>query len=309
MGQSRAAPRRIVERDAESVVRRSHAVQKNHPFALALLAGIALLDCGPPRARTVPPAFEPEHGATELAPTPSMPDAARALVSGSGYVDLAVPGHGDAVVSVPAGTSSARPVIIAAHGNFDRPEWQCRAWRYIVGNRAFVLCPRGVARTDTPPGDNARFTYAGDAALAKEIEAGLAALHALFGAHVDSGPVAYAGFSLGAIYGPAYITHGATTAVSLAVMIEGSQEQWSDDRIRAFRARGGRKVLLACGQSPCVTRSRALVARFERAGFDAHVVYGEGAGHAYTGAVAHAIREDLDWLVGDDARFERTWLP
>lgn len=275
---------------------------------MALLSAMGLLHCGPARARTVPPAVEPEHGA--LSPMSSPPsDSGTALVSGTGYVDLAVTGHGAAVVSVPAGTIGPRPVIIAAHGNFDRPEWQCRAWRYIVGNRAFVLCPRGVARPDSPPGENARFTYASDRALAKEIDDGLAALHALFGAHVDPGPVTYAGFSLGAIFGPAYITHNGSTRVSLAVLVEGSQEQWNDVRVRAFHALGGRKVLLACGQSPCVTRSRALVARFERAGIAARVAYGEGAGHAYTGAVAHAVRDDLDWLVGDDPRFERTWLP
>src|SRR5688572_17197436 len=57
------------------------------------------------------------------------------LEAATPQVDLAVPGHAPAVVSVPVGTTERRPIVVVAHGNFDRAEWQCRTWRSILGNR------------------------------------------------------------------------------------------------------------------------------------------------------------------------------
>lgn len=65
------------------------------------------------------------------------------LSSPSALVELPVPRHGPAVLSIPLGATSRRPVLVAAHGAGDRPEWQCALWRGIVKDRAFVLCPRG----------------------------------------------------------------------------------------------------------------------------------------------------------------------
>src|SRR5947209_312381 len=113
---------------------------------------------------------------------------------------LPVVGFADAIVAAPR-TNEPRPVVVAAHGNYDRPEWQCEVWRGIVGDRAFVLCPRGRPRADSPSPDDVRFTYDGAASLAREVDAGLDALRARYGARVQDGPILYAGFSLGAILG------------------------------------------------------------------------------------------------------------
>src|SRR5262245_4169896 len=40
---------------------------------------------------------------------------------------LEVEGHGDALLSLPLGTTRKRPVVIAAHGRGSRPDWQCWA--------------------------------------------------------------------------------------------------------------------------------------------------------------------------------------
>jgi len=70
--------------------------------------------------------------ATVLAPLASIPTQA-----------LALSGHGAAVVDVPAGVKRPVPILVAVLGIGDTPEEQCAMWQELVGDRAFVVCPRG----------------------------------------------------------------------------------------------------------------------------------------------------------------------
>ncbi|MDI1450936.1 hypothetical protein [Polyangium sp. 6x1] len=156
---------------------------------------------------------EPSAAAPTTSPSPSAPPALPPAVvapkepsplrAASPIVDLTVPGHPAAVVSLPIGATSRRPVVIAAHGNYGRPEWQCQAVRDLFEDRAFILCPRGIPRDNSPGPDDVRFTYESNAALELEIDAGLRALTATYPDYVDPGPPLYMGFSLGAIQGVA----------------------------------------------------------------------------------------------------------
>src|SRR5205823_5127523 len=85
----------------------------------------------------------------------AMAHAAEELpaLAGPPLVSLAVPGFSNAIVSVPIGTKRPMPLLLATHGNYDRPEWQCETWRQIIGDAGFVLCPRGVRRPDSPGAD------------------------------------------------------------------------------------------------------------------------------------------------------------
>jgi len=246
--------------------------------------------------------------ALPLVPLPSAPvsldvpplasDASRPIVP------LAVPGYRDAIVSLPLGTTTRRPIVIAAHGNYDRPEWQCGVWREILADRrAFVLCPRGVPRTDSPSPSDVRFTYDSAAALAREIDAGLAALRAAYGDYVDDGAVVYAGFSLGAILGVPYLRRD-PARTPRAILVEGGHDAWTAEMASRFRAHGGERVLFACGLIGCVGESRAAAARLEKAGAATKVVYSR-LGHAYDGPVADEVRRAFDWVVEGDARWSR----
>lgn len=226
--------------------------------------------------------------------------------SGGLYDELPLATHASAVVSVPIGATRARPILVVAHGNYDRPEWECEVWRSLLRNRAWILCLRGRVRTDVPFADRPRFTYPSEQSLSAEIADGLAALEARHGPYVDRGSIAYAGFSLGAIFGPAAIARLPRPA-ELAVMVEGSAAQWTRGAIDTFRRRGGRKILFACGQRGCVVAARAVTPQLQRAGIDARVVYAAGAGHSYNGPVAVAIGGALDWLLEGDTRFDRGW--
>ncbi len=221
------------------------------------------------------------------------------LASAGKLVSLAVPGFEDAVVSVPVGARTARPVMLAVHGNYDSPDFQCGMWRSMVEGRGFILCPRGVARRDSPGPDDIRYTYEGK--FAAELDASIAALRERFGAWVDPGPMIYIGFSLGAILARGYVMR-APSRFDRLILIEGGASGWD---ARAMSKAGASRMLWGCGQSPCADAGRAAAEAFERAKVPSKVVYAKGAGHTYGGAVAELIRAEWEWLVTGDAR----WSP
>lgn len=258
-------------------------------LALALIAACERPHPAPPAEVAAPPPV-----ASPL-PAPEPPKS----LQGKELAPLAVPGFADAVVSLPLGTTKRRPIIVACHGNYDRPEWQCATWRSILGDaRAFVLCPRGIARPDSPSADDTRFTYASADAMTKELDAGLASLRAKYGEFVDEGPMIYTGFSLGAIYGVSYVLRDPSRFPRL-VLTEGSHGNWTPSAVNAFAKKGGERVLFACGQPSCVTMATTVANVMKKVTLDAKVVHGKGVGHGYTGPVADEIQALLPWLIDD----------
>ncbi len=223
-------------------------------------------------------------------------------------VSLAVKRHGTAVVSVPVGATGPRPVIVAAHGAGDRPDEQCRHWRAIVGDGAFVLCPRGFPINPHMPEGQTGFFYTTHHQLGDEVTAALAALAERFPWHADLAAPLYAGFSQGAIMG-ALLLPGHPARFTRAVLIEGGYglfQEWNRFAARSFKRRGGERILLVCGRADCAARA-AVSARYMRAeGVEARVVTAEGAGHTYLGAVAGEVASAFPWVVAGDARFTAT---
>ncbi|WP_437307643.1 hypothetical protein [Sorangium sp. So ce388] len=245
-----------------------------------------------PAADAAPPAAGAAALAAQIAP----------LRAQGPFVELALEGFPSAVVSVPIGATSRRPVLIASHGNYDRPEWQCQVWRGIAGDGAFILCPRGVARSDSPSASDVRFTYESNARLEQEIDAGLAALRARFPEHVDPGSVLYTGFSLGAIMGSAIAARRAALFPRL-VLVEGGHDKWTPATAKAFAEGGGQRVLFVCAQAGCGAAASAAAARLEKAGVLTRVVRGKEAGHRYDGPVAEETQRALGWILEGDLRW------
>lgn len=224
-----------------------------------------------------------------------------ALESTPAIVPLGVPGFSDAVVSVPQGARSPRPIVVATHGLWDFPEGLCDNWRWIVRDRAWVLCPRGA------PTPGKTFLYKSGPALAKEIDAGIRALDAKYPGYVDAGPRLYAGFSLGAILGAWIVSHDPAN-YPRAVLTEGGEDRFTDAQVAAFARGGGKRVLFACGLKGRVAPATAAARRLERAGVGARVVLGKlpDTGqfiHWYNGPVADETKAQLDWLFEGDARW------
>src|SRR5688572_24251129 len=119
--------------------RRRYALCTAAPLALwGLLVACRATPQSEPAPRTTA-TVQPALGSAVAAPaapsTPPLvvpPPSLPRIDAPSGFVELDVPGFRTAVVSVPADTSRARRIVVALHGNFDRPEWQCQVWRRII---------------------------------------------------------------------------------------------------------------------------------------------------------------------------------
>jgi pimeloyl-ACP methyl ester carboxylesterase len=190
-----------------------------------------------------------------------------------------VQGFGSAIVVAPSKPGKQTPWVIALHGNFDRPSWQCDAWRREVAGRAWLLCPRGMSRRDAP--SLRRFTYRSPRRVAKEIAAGRAALERRHAGRIAKGPPALLiGFSLGATYASRLAVR-TPRAYPRVLLVEGGHTIWTAKRARAFRRRGGQSVAFACGSGWCARRSRKTCPRLRAAKVDCRAVYLRGLGHSY----------------------------
>lgn len=243
---------------------------------------------------SVPAAASSVTGAVPPIPS-AVPAAPAALSSPSELVGLAVPGFRDAVVSLPLGATTPRPIALALHGNFDRPEWQCEVWRRITRGEVFVLCPRGIPRSDVPK-DLDRWEWGSLAKTKAELVAALAALRARYPEHVKNAPVIFTGFSLGAILG-ARLIQDPELDIGAAVLTEGGYQGWTLTKVKGLKPRL-RRVLFACGQSECRNAYRyQLDGLFQKAELPAAVVADVKAGHTYDDPVAALIQSEWPQLM------------
>lgn len=273
----------------------------------------------------VAPASVPDGRAEQPAPPPLAADApadARAaapasqgtepgrgalprLTSPAPFIDLPVPGHRPAVVSLPLGATSRRPVLVVAHGAGDRPEWQCHVWRGIVGDRAFILCPRGFPTNPYVPPEHTGYFYTTHLTLGREITLALEALRERFPEHADLDAPAYAGFSQGAIMG-AMLLPNHPAKFARAALVEGGYglfQEWNIPVAQRFKSHGGERVLLACGRVRCVEQARVSASYMKRGGLDVRVTHAEGAGHSYGGVMEQSLRATFAWVIEGDPRW------
>lgn len=222
------------------------------------------------------------------------------LAEDGALVDLELAKFRPAVVAVPLRVTQPRPVVLALHGNYDRPEWQCDVMREITGAYPFILCPRGIPRRDAPKSEN-RWEYGSAQQVKAEIEAGLTAMKERFPGYVAEGPIVFTGFSLGAILGRSIVAAD-PERFSRVVFTEGGGEGWN---FKQFKQGGGLRVLFGCAQRGCAAARRANARQAERAGVEVRIADGGNIGHTYDGPVARAIQAEWAWLVEGDERWVR----
>jgi predicted esterase len=279
----------------------------------ALAAIVACEPAAIPAPRDPTPQVVPAVPAPELADTPreeptvasQSGDEPEPLppLEGDPFVDLTLSWGEPALISVPLGARSPQPVLVATHGAGGRAEYHCGLWREIVGERGFVVCPRGYPMNRLDP--HTGYFYDGHPALGREIEAAMQALGERFGDHVDRAAPIFAGYSQGASMGALVLPHH-PAAFARAVLWEGGvgqYQEWNVAVAERFRARGARRVLLACGRPKCHEPAQRTAGYFQRASIDARLVYVAGAGHTAGGALAEAVAASFSWLVEDDPRW------
>jgi predicted esterase len=226
-----------------------------------------------------------------------LPPAAAATVprSDSLRVTLDVPGFLPAVLVVPAG-SEPRPLVVAAHGAGGAPEQDCEYWHRLIGDRAFVLCPRGTAM------GAGSYYFKQHYALGAEVGASVSAARRQFPRILPTSGV-YAGFSQGASMGALMISSHAQQ-FPYVVLIEGFT-QWNSALGRAFAKHGGQALLFVCGTRECATKAQASTQALQRAGLRARNEHAAGAGHTASGTVMELVEQRLPWLLASDPAWVR----
>lgn len=268
------------------------------PAAAARPAGvassIASASASSPVGTTSAPAAD-DH------PAPAGPATLAPLAAESWLVTLPTEGFDDVFVAVPLGATEPRPVVVALHGIQDRAEWACGEWRGAAGPRPFVLCPRGI-----PSPGVARslgvFAHPGAPQTRREIDAGVRALRARFGAHVADGPLTLVGFSLGANVG-ARVAIADPAAFPRLVLAERGHSAWTRPAALAFAKGGGERVLFACSQGGCKEAVRAPTAALRAAGVATELAYAGNIGHLVDERVVASIHARWPFVVEGDARY------
>lgn len=201
-----------------------------------------------------------------------------------------------AAAFVPPSVEGPAPVVVALHGNFDRPEWICAAWAPIVAGRAFLLCPRGIPREDAPELDRWQFPAAGP--LRREIAAARRALVARFEGRVADGPDVYVGFSQGA-HRVSRLALADPARYPRVQLVEGGASFW---RGASRYARSPGRVAFVCAVRWCALRGEQARRVLDRGRAEARLERREGRHHDLD-VMEPAIRETFEWLVRDDPRF------
>jgi hypothetical protein len=262
----------------------SRGQQREPTRKLVIDAGVGLE--APPSVLATPPGLGP------LTAEPSL-------------MDLPVEGHLPAIAAIPVGVVERRPIAVIAHGMWGGPHWDCPMWRGVLGGYVFVLCPRGIPRPGQPkdlPPSGIAYTHASLDALGTEIEAGLTALRARYGAWMDEEAPLLVGCSLGAFYGATLGIRDPRRFPRL-MLIEGGHDPWTADSARRFLAGGGDRVLFVCGQPDCVAAANAKTGVLRAAGVPVRVVARLGSGHSCHGDVALAAKGAIPWLTERDPRW------
>jgi len=242
---------------------------------------------------TTAPSVASKHGGD-----PAHTDPAPAVVRA-----LAVPGYPDASLAVPGDTEARLPVLVAVHGHRDRADDECRFASRFIGEHAFVLCPSGVPLPlQAGDGDLRRSTFMNVVDLSREVDADLAALARAYPDRIDLEKPVFFGHSTGAYYGEGMVLR-APERWSRAIFAEGGMGGWTTLVAKAFRSRGGQRILFVCGTEACAGPSARAAETLEAAGVPARMGYAAGAGHEVSDAMAEEVARALGWLVEGDPRF------
>jgi pimeloyl-ACP methyl ester carboxylesterase len=247
----------------------------------------------PPRdASTSTRGGDGEEPATAEVPA-ALPDNPKRDSARLVKVPLVVPGFGDAVVVTPLELAEGKPLLVAAHGAGDGPDWQCQHWANITQGRFIVLCPRGLSLGR----DGAGYYFPDHFALEREVLAAVDALEEALGPRLLEEGGVYAGYSQGATMGALMVVNHGRRFPHL-LLVEGGSGDWSFSRARRFRESGGKSVAIVCGTGPCARRAKVSATVLSKVGLRARAAYASGAGHTYDGEVGEQSRALLDgWLL------------
>jgi len=217
------------------------------------------------------------------------------LTAPSWLLKLEVAGFGPARVAVPLGATSPKPLVIALHGDHDRPEWTCGSYRHVVSSRAFVLCPQGAPRSDHD------FTLGTRDETATELRKALPALKARFKAHLAPGAVVLAAL------GPSVelaieLALEEPSFFSRLLLVDGTTRRLSVPAATRFASAGGKRVLVVCSPGACDADVEQRLRPLAPAGVATRIVRME-SGRGLDAETVAKLRAEFPWLVAEEPRF------
>ena len=205
--------------------------------------------------------------------------------------ELAVEGAHPLLLWSPAGTKE-QALIVSAHGAGCMPEDHCAYLWGLSRGQAIVACLPGEPLYRLHP--ERGFYFKDHRALAGELEAAMRAIEVRFGTRLSEDRT-YVGYSQGATMG-ALLLPDSPLSFRQILLIEGGGEGMLRASAQRLKAKGTERVLFACGTSGCKGRAERVASLLDNVGIDARVVFGEGAGHTYLGAVETTVLEVTGWL-------------
>lgn len=203
---------------------------------------------------------------------------------------------GEVKVSVPLGATSARPLIVAAHGAGDRPEWACSGWRGVTDAYAFIACPHG-----SPFGD--AYAWSSLEQIEQRILDAEQVARARWPSYIDPGPIILVGFSQGARL-VSVLARKHPDRWSSVVLLEGGYDETAWAFGPAF-AKGGKRIVLACSTWHCAEGFEGGAKSLRDAHVDSRLVDLGNLGHHMGPTVTNGMHEPWRWLVRDDPRWEK----
>ena len=232
-----------------------------------------------------------KEAAAPLPPIPPQPALA----------ELPVPTFPNAVVSLPNGATSSRPILLVFHADDEQSERACETWRAITKARGFVVCPRDQDDVQPQPAHRDRFARRGGVSLRSFVVAVLESLEAQYRGYVDGQRPLVVGSSTVSDE-LARLAADDPRRFPRVVFLEGGAGAWTKERIHAFHWEGGDRVLFACATAACLTDAKAAAVRLDRSGVESHAVHVD-AHRTDDTALREIIGGEMGWLLGDDPRW------
>lgn len=202
-------------------------------------------------------------------------------------------GDGDAttVIMPPIGATAPARLVIGVHGAGDRPDWACGGWRLGSAVTAFIACPQGVPMSTTT------FGWSTPAQLQERALASLEVVRARYPEYLSKEPLVFAGFSQGATFAEPFLRKHAAR-FPIAILAEGGyRTAQSPSFAKAYRAAGGRRVVLVCGSPSCFTSARGAKRVIEGAGLQVLIVGDPKAGHNLNQQMQQALQASWSDIV------------
>jgi hypothetical protein len=200
-------------------------------------------------------------------------------------------GRDIARVSMPLGSTTTRPWMVALHGAGDRAEWSCGEWRAVSGAYPFIVCPRG---------DASGYYWGKPKDTTTDIGNAIGALRETLPERIASGDARIvAGFSMGATEALLVLRWTDLPAPRSLVLVEGGYDTMQADPLlfKTLKQKGVTRLLLGCTTLGfCARIYKDAKASAEKSGIETHFVQAARGDHGMYQEVTESLSHEWPWI-------------